>query len=105
MNNNLYLIPANSKRSMLIFGVFRDVDLILFGTGIFISLILLFAIPGDSIKEVLIKLSPLCISGFLVVPLGYYHNVLCFFIDVYLFFMNRRVYLWKGWCASDGAKE
>jgi hypothetical protein len=103
--DGMYLIPANSKKSMLIFGVFREIDLILFGTGVFITLILLFALPGDSITELLIKLAPVAISGFLVMPLPFYHNILVFIIEIYSFFMNRRVYLWKGWCASDGAKE
>ena len=103
--NNMYLIPANSKKSILIFGVFREFDLIFFGTGILVTLILLFAIPGDSVTELIIKLAPLAITGFLVTPLPFYHNILVFLTEVYLFLMNRRVYLWKGWCASDGAKE
>ena len=92
----MYLIPANSKRSMLIFGVFRMNDVILFGTGIIMSLIFLFALPGDSIRDLIIKLSPLLVSGFLVTPLGFYHNVLGYIIEIYLFYTNRRVYLWKG---------
>ena len=32
--NNTYLIPANTKKSMLIFGVFNTVDMIIFGVGI-----------------------------------------------------------------------
>ena len=38
---NGYLIPANSNRGKLIFGFFRPVDLIVFGTGIFATFILL----------------------------------------------------------------
>lgn len=39
MNN--YLIPANSKKSQLILGFFTPIDLILFGSGVGITLILL----------------------------------------------------------------
>ena len=40
MNNN-FLIPANSKKSMLIFGLFNKFDLILFSCGISATLLLL----------------------------------------------------------------
>ncbi len=99
---NMYLIPANSKKSLLIFNTFRMFDLILFGTGIFITIILLFAVPGDSITALLIKLAPVGITGFLVLPIPYYHNVLIFIKEIYSFYVNRRIYLWKGWCANYG---
>ena len=38
---NTYIIPANSKRSQLIFSMFRGVDLIIFLIGASISLLLL----------------------------------------------------------------
>ena len=44
MGNNDYLIPANSKKSMLILGMFDSTDLIIAGTGFTITLILLFVI-------------------------------------------------------------
>ena len=39
--NQTFLVPANSKRSALIFGFFKPVDLIIFGVGTGLSLILL----------------------------------------------------------------
>ena len=41
MGNNQYLIPANSKNSMLILGLFNTVDLIICGTGMTLTIILL----------------------------------------------------------------
>ena len=38
---NGYLVPANAKRGTLIFNIFRPFDLILFGTGVVISLLAL----------------------------------------------------------------
>ena len=38
---NGFLIPANSKKSMLMFGVFNNVDLAIFGVGIILSFVLL----------------------------------------------------------------
>ena len=38
MNDRRFLIPANAKRGLLIFSFFRPFDLILFGTGMLISI-------------------------------------------------------------------
>jgi len=40
---NGFLIPANSKKSMLIFGLFNGFDLIVLAIGIVITIILLYA--------------------------------------------------------------
>lgn len=96
MNN--YLIPANSKKSMLILGFFTMTDLILFGSGVGITLILLLVIKSTQIGIMLLILSPALITGFLVMPVPYYHNVLQFIVNVYTFYSEQRYYLWKGWC-------
>lgn len=51
-----FLIPANTKKSMLIFGVFTTFDLILFGIGVGISIILLMLIAPTSLLTVFIDL-------------------------------------------------
>lgn len=99
--DNMYIIPANSKKGQLIFNLFRWIDLIIFGTGLLVSLILLLTISSDSIAVTIIKLLPVSVCSFLVVPIPYYHNVLMFIQDIYLFLVNRRVYLWKGWCVKS----
>ena len=76
MNN--YLIPANSKKSQLIFNVFRIIDLIILLTGAFITTMLMFIFKGDTVKELAIKLAPVGICLFLVMPLPFYHNVLVY---------------------------
>ena len=102
MNN--YLIPANSKKSQLILGFFTPVDLILFGSGVGITLILLLAIQSASIGVMLLILSPALITGFLVMPVPNYHNVLQLITNIITFLFNRRRYYWKGWCYKDGEK-
>lgn len=97
MNNN-YLIPANAKKGTLIFNVFRPFDLILFGGGMGLSLIILAIIPTSNIVMVLLACLPGAICSLLVVPLPYYHNVLCVIQSVIQFYSNRRQYYWKGWC-------
>ena len=96
MNN--YLIPANTKKGLLLFSIFRPFDLILFLSGISVSLILLLTMQLTSLQGALISLAPALICGFLVIPIPNYHNVLCVFVDIYNFLSNQRKYEWKGWC-------
>ena len=105
MNNNIYLIPANSKKSMMIFGMFYPFDLILFGTGLSISLLLLMILPLDSLVVSLLAISPGLITGLLVFPLPNYHNTLTVLIDMFDFFTTRQRYVWKGWCVMDELKK
>lgn len=101
MNDNMYLIPANSKKSMMIFGMFYPFDLILFGTGLVITLILLMIVPLDSLVVSLLAISPGLITGLLVFPLPNYHNTLTVLIEIFDFFTTRQKYVWKGWCVMD----
>lgn len=41
---------------------------------------------------------PGIITGILVVPIPNYHNVRTALKSIYLFYSNRRRYIWKGWC-------
>lgn len=100
-----YLIPANTKKGQLILGMFRPVDLILFGSGILITLVLLLTIPMTSTLVTIIILLPALITGFLVVPVPYYHNMLIIILELIEFFQNQRRYEWKGWCVSLGIKK
>ena len=96
MNN--YLIPANSKKSQLILGFFRGIDLILFGFGVGITLILLLTIQSANMGVMILILAPALITGFLVMPVPNYHNVLQFIVNIYTYLSERRRYYWKGWC-------
>ena len=95
-----FLIPANAKKSMLIFGLFNTMDLIIFGSGIGLSLLLLILLPVEQLLYASIALAPALITGFLVFPIPNYHNCLRFFISLYIFFTTRQKFIWKGWCAS-----
>ena len=98
MNN--YIIPANSKKSQLILGFFTPVDLILFGSGCGITLLLLILVNQATAVEMVLILLPALITGFLVTPVMYYHNVLQFIINVITFILNARRYYWRGWCVK-----
>lgn len=99
MNN--YLIPANSKKSQLILGFFTGVDLALFASGVGLTLILLILVQSASIGIMLLILAPALITGFLVLPVQNYHNVLQFIVNVYTYYSNPRKYIWKGWCYDE----
>lgn len=98
MINQTFLVPANSKRSALIFGFFKPIDLAIFCGGAALTLILLMIISVQELSGVIITLLPICIAGFLVFPIPNYHNVRVFFMDFISFYKNRRKYIWRGWC-------
>ena len=87
-----YLIPANAKKGTLIFGMFTKFDLVLFGIGILVSVLLLISISPETLKAAIICLLPLFISAFLVVPIPNYHNVLTLIKEMIDFFYGRRNY-------------
>ena len=100
--DNQYLIPANSKKSMLIFGVFNVTDLIIFGSGILLTFILLLMLNENTVKHAIIILLPALVTGMLVVPIPNQHNLRTFIANVYTYFANRRTFFWRGWCIRNG---
>lgn len=99
-----YLIPANSKKSLLIFGRFNQVDLFMFVTGIIVSFVLLLTLPVEQLIFAIIAIAPGCICSFLVFPIPNYHNVRTFIKIAFNFYTTRQHYIWKGWCFSSGNK-
>lgn len=96
-----YLIPANTKRGNLILGVFRPFDLILFGTGVLITLVLLAIMPMGTTWQVIIVILPAAICGFLVIPVPNYHNMLTIIVEAYEYVTTTQKFIWKGWCVKD----
>lgn len=100
--NNTYLIPANSKKSMLIFGFFNTVDMIIFCTGIGLSFLFLMFLPVEEYWAAIVALAPGVICGFLVFPVPNYHNIRTVIKNAWVFYTTRQKYIWKGWCFNDG---
>lgn len=98
--NNTYLIPANTKSGKLILGMFKPFDLVLFASGVCMTLLLLVVIPMQSIYVTIIVMLPALITGFLVIPVPNYHNMLNVIGELVEFITNQREYKWKGWCVS-----
>ena len=102
--NGTYLIPANSKKSMLLFGLFTKLDLVLFTVGVSASLLALLIFPIDELTYAIIALAPGLIAGFLVIPIPNYHNMRVVIKSLIEFYTTRQKYVWKGWCLQDGSK-
>lgn len=101
---NGFLIPANSKKSMLIFGLFRGFDLIILAIGVCITLILLLSLNLSEIGPTVLAVTPAAITIILVFPVAHYHNVLTVILSIYKFFTSRERFIWRGWCYSEEFK-
>ena len=100
--NYTYLIPANTKKSMLIFGVFNTTDMIIFGVGLGISMLLMMFMPVEKFAIAIMAISPALITGLLVFPIPNYHNVRIVIKNAWIFYTTRQKYIWKGWCFESG---
>lgn len=100
--DNMYLIPANSKKSMLLFGLFTKFDLALFLIGVGVSLLLLMVLPIDQLLFAIIALAPGLTCAFLVFPVPNYHNIRTVIMLAWEFYTTRQKYIWRGWCYKDG---
>ena len=100
------LVPANTKKSTLILGIYRLVpDLLILGIGIAVSVILLLIFNGASTILLIISSIPMLIGLLLTMPLPNYHNVLCAIQSILHFYQGRRNYVWRGWCLKNEFKD
>ena len=99
---NSYLIPANSKKSMLIFSSFTKLDLFILGSGIGVSFLLLMLLPTSKFWFAILSISPGLICAFLVFPVPNYHNIRTVIRNAWIFYTTRQRYIWKGWCFEHG---
>lgn len=100
--NYTYLIPANTKKSLLIFGVFNTSDMIIFGMGLGISMLLMMFMSVEKFAVAIMAISPALITGLLVFPIPNYHNVRTVIKNAWIFYTTRQKYIWKGWCFDSG---
>lgn len=105
---NEYLIPANANRGKLIFNFFRPIDLWVFGTGCGVTLVLLLIFQNslNNLGVALLVLAPALVTGFLVLPVPHQHNIMVVIGNIYNFyFVDRKKYIWRGWCCLNGKDE
>lgn len=100
MDDN-YLIPANSKKGQLIFGLFYPIDLGIFLAGLFITFFLLAILNINNPLMAVLAILPGMTAGFLVLPVAYYHNIRQLIVEMVKYFTQRNRFVWKGWCFKD----
>lgn len=100
-----YLIPANTKKSLLIFGMLRPMDAIILGVGISISVFLLLIFGNAGTIMMLISCLPMLVALILVLPIPNYHNTLVAIQSILNFYNEQRNYKWKGWCVYNEYKD
>ena len=105
MNNNGYIIPANSKKSMMILGLFTPIDLAIFSIGCLVTILMLMVIRNATFAQMLLILAPALVATFLVAPVPNYHNMLQLITNIVMFFLKPRKYKWKGWCMYDDKED
>lgn len=100
-----YLIPANSKKSLLIFGAFTTNDFILISIGGAVTVLLLLILPIENIAFAVAAILPALVCSFLVFPIPNYHNMLNILRNIYKFYTTEQKLMWKGWCLLDGESK
>lgn len=104
MNGN-FLIPANSKKSLLILGLFTQIDLVIFLVGLGMTLLLMMIVDVSTLVNVIIVITPLLVASFLDMPIPNYHNMRVIIQNIYSFYTTRQRFIWKGWCFEDDSKQ
>ena len=89
---NEYLVPTNSKKSALILGLFKVIDLIILGIGLTVTVALLFAIKNPPFRIQILLVCPLLFSVLLVFPVPNYHNVRQLITNILTFYMGEKYY-------------
>ena len=102
---NGYLVPANTKKSLLIFGMLRPIDAIILGVGVGISIILLLAFSNAGTLILTLSCIPMGVALLLVLPIPNYHDTLVGLQSIISFYNERRNYIWKGWCVYNEFKD
>ncbi len=100
-----YLIPANTKKSLLIFGIFNQFDLILFGCGVGVSILLLLTLPIQNIVISILAILPGLVTGMLIMPIPNYHNILTVLRNCIEFYSENQKFVWRGWCVLDATAD
>lgn len=100
------LVPANTKKSLLVFGMFRPLpDLLILGVGISVTVILLLIFGDANTWILLVSCLPMLIGLILVLPIPNYHNTLCAIQSILEFYNGRKKFIWKGWCLKNEYKD
>ncbi len=100
------LVPANTKRSTLILGMYRPMpDLVILASGVVTTIALLIAFNNAGSLIMILMCIPMLVGVFLTLPLPNYHNMLCAIQSILGFYNGRRKFIWRGWCLRNEYKD
>lgn len=103
---NQSLVPANTKKSTLVLGMFRLVpDVVIAVSGTAVTVLLLAILSNVGAVAMMISLIPMLVCVILVLPIPQYHNTLCAIQSILGFYQGRRKYIWRGWCNRIGQEK
>ena len=106
MNDYGYLIPANTKKSKLWFGILRPLpDALILSVVVITTLLILIVIGNANTLILALACMPMLVSVILVLPIPNYHNTLVAIQSIIRYYSERRNYIWKGWCMIDEYKN
>ena len=102
----IFIAPKNFKRGRLIGNKYRIIDLVIACTLILISVVLVLTYvlnSGKNIIVIMIMLLPALAAGLILIPLGFYHNLVQRIILWINFMASRKVWKWQGtyWYTTD----
>ena len=100
------LVPANTKRSTLILGMYRPLpDLLILAIGVVSTIIGLMMLNQAGMLLIILACLPMLLAVFLTLPLPNYHNMLCGIQSILSFYNERRNFIWRGWCLKNEFKD
>ena len=102
---NGYLVPANTKKAILILGFLRPIDAMILGFGVGISVLALLIFQNAPTWVLLVSSMPMLIAAVLILPIPNYHNTLVAIQSIFRYYNERRKYIWKGWCVYNEYKD
>lgn len=101
----MFLVPANTKKSILIMGFMRRIDAFIGAIGLIATVLLLLVSNNINTWETLLVCMPAIVAGILILPIPNYHNTMVALQSIFRYYNERRNYIWRGWCAYDEFKE
>lgn len=106
MNGN-YLIPANSKRSMLILSLFAPIDVAIGASGAVVTFMLLmvFGTHANGLLDLLLFSTPALVCALMIVPIPNHRNIWQLTVHIYIYLMSNKQYYWRGWCFNNGSSK
>jgi len=98
------LVPANAKKGLLIFNMYKLTDFLLIVVSAIITIIIYFMVD-KSFASILLAMSPLVLAILYTIPIPNYQNLNKVLRNLSQYTRNDQKYYWKGWCLDETFKD